>query len=262
VFPYDIRNGAKVLVQDCRHVSEAPGRLGPEQGGGYHSGQGFCVGSGAWDVTIRNNRAEVRAEDDFINFSSLFRRSGRIQVTNNLAMGFENLAAAVDCEGMYVAGNTGENVRRAFMGKAAWYSPGPATVRGISLAHNLLFDDQGVQWRQVAMLLAGDGGIVEDVLINGCQVHGQPGFPGTNMVEVITRDGGVIRDFRAANINVTTKAPLERLLSTRGPGLMRDFELYDWRISSGGVGQLYDTQGGFVPSTLYHHNVRVLASSA
>jgi hypothetical protein len=43
---------------------------------------------------------------------------------------------------------------------------------------------------------------------------------------------------------------------------MRDFELYDWRISSGGVGQLYDTQGGFVPSTLYHHNVRVLASSA
>jgi hypothetical protein len=82
------------------------------------------------------------------------------------------------------------------------------------------------------------------------------------MVEVITRDGGVIRDFRAANINVTTKAPLERLLSTRGPGLMRDFELYDWRISSGGVGQLYDTQGGFVPSTLYHHNVRVLASSA
>lgn len=254
VFPYDIRNGAHVRVLDCRHVSEAARISG--------SGQGFCVGSGAWNVMIHGNRAEVLSEDDFINFSSLFRRSGRIQVTSNLAKGFENLAAAVDCEGMYVAGNTGENIRRAFMGKAAWFSPGPATVRGISLAHNLLFDERGVQWRQVAMLLAGDGGIVEDVFINGCQIHGEPASPGTNMVEVITRDGGIIRDFRAANINITTSAPLARLLSTRGPGVMRDLELYDWRVASGGVGQFYDLQGGFVPGTFYHHNVRVVRQSA
>jgi hypothetical protein len=258
VFPYDIRNGAKVLVQGCRHVGEAPARLGPEQGGGQGSGQAFCCGAGAWDVTIRGNRAEVLAEDDFVNFSSYFRRSGRIQVIDNYAKGFENLAGAVDCEGMYVAGNLGENIRRAFMGKAAWYSPGPATVRGICLAHNLLFDPQGVQWHQVAMLLVGAGGLIEDVLINGCQIHAHPAIPGTNMVDAITREGGIIRDFRAANVNVTTQAPLARLLSTRGPGVMRDFELYDWRVASAGVGQMFDTKGGFVPGTLYHHNVRVV----
>lgn len=260
VFPYDIRNGAAVRVQHCRHVSEVRERLGPEQGGGYRSGQAFCVGGGAWDVTICGNRAEVLAEDDFVNFSSVFRQSGRIRVTDNFAKGFENLAAAVDCEGMHVAGNMGENVRRAFMGKAAWFAPGPATVRGISLAHNLLFDEQGVQWRQVAMLLAGDGGVIEDVLINGCQIHAYPAIPGTNMVDAIARAGGIIRDFRAANVNVATQAPLARLLATRGPGVMRDFELYDWRVASAGLGQIYDTQGGFVPGTLYHHNVRVVTN--
>jgi hypothetical protein len=225
VYPYDIRNGAKVLVQNCCHVSEVREPLGPDQGGGYRSGQAFCVGAGSWDVTIRGNRAEVLAEDDFVNFSSSFRQSGRIRVTDNVAKGFDNLAAAVDCEGMHVVGNVGENVRHAFLGKAAWYSPGPATVRGICLAHNLLFDAQGVQWRQVAMLLAGEGGLIEDVLIDGCQVHAHPAVPGTNMVDAITREGGIIRDFRAANVNVTTQAPLARLLATRGPGVMRDFEL-------------------------------------
>jgi hypothetical protein len=258
VYPYDIRNGARVLVQNCRHVSEVREPLGPDQGGGYRSGQAFCVGAGSWDVTIRSNRAEVLAEDDFVNFSSSFRRSGRITVTDNHAKGFENLAAAVDCEGMYVAGNVGENVARAFMGKAAWYSPGPATVRGICVAHNLLFDAQGVRWRQVAMLLAGENGLIEDVLINGCQIHAHPAIPGTNMVDAITREGGIIREFRAANVNVTTQAPLARLLATRGPGVMRDFELYDWRVASAGVGQIYDAQGGFVPGTLYHHNVRIV----
>ena len=271
VFAYDVRNGADVRVLDCRHVAEAPEPLGPEHGGGYRSGQAFCVGSGAWNVRIHGNRAEVLAEDDFINFSSLYRRSGRIQVTSNLAKGFENLAAAVGCEGMYVAGNTGENVRRLFMGKASWFSPQPATVRGISLVDNLLFDspvdnprleEQGVRWRQVAMLLAGDGGMIEDVLINGCQVHASQPAPGTNMIEVITREGGIIRDFRAANVNVTTTVPLDRLLSTTGPGTMRDFELYDWRIASAGVGTFYVTKGGFVPGTLYHHNIRVVSNRA
>jgi hypothetical protein len=260
VFPYDIRNGATVRVQDCHHVSEVAERLGPEHEGGSGSGQAFCVGGGAWDVTIRGNRAEVLAEDDFVNFSSLIRTSGRIQVTGNLAKGFENLAAAVDCEGMCVTGNIGENVRRAFMGKAAWFAPGPATVRGITLAHNQLFDEQGAQWRQLALLLAGEGGVIEDVLINGCQIHAQAAIPGTNMVDVMTRAGGIIRDFRAANVNVTTNSPLARLLATRGPGVMRDFELYDWRVVSDGVEERYDTQGAFVPGTLYHHNVRVVTN--
>jgi hypothetical protein len=259
-FAYDIRNGTGVRVQDCNHVSEVAERLGPEEEGGSGSGQAFCVGGGAWDITIRGNRAEVLVEDDFVNFSSMVRPSGRIHVTGNLAKGFENLAAAVDCEGMYVAGNTGENVRRAFMGKAAWFAPGPATVRGISLSHNLLFDQQGAQWHQVAILLAGDGGLIEDVLIDGCQIHAEPAIAGTNMIDATTRDGGVIRDFRAANVNVTTTAPLARLLATRGPGAMRDFELYDWRVVSGGVGQFYDIQGAFAPGTLYHHNVRVVPS--
>jgi hypothetical protein len=262
VYPYDIRNGAQVRVQACHHVSEVDGPLGPEQNGGAGSGQAFCVGAGAWDVTVRSNRAEVLAEDDFVNFSSQFRRSGRIEVTGNLVKGFENLAAAVDCEGMLVSCNTGENVRRAFMGKPAWLSPGPATVRGISLAHNLLFDEQGAQWHQVAILLAGEGGVIEDVLINGCQVHAEPALTDTNMVDAITREGGLIRDFRAVNVNITTSAPLARLLATRGPGVMRDFELYDWRVVSGGVEQFYDIQGAFVPGTLYHHNVRVVPQGA
>jgi hypothetical protein len=249
-----------VRVQSCHHLSEAAEPLGTEHEGGSGSGQAFCVGGGSWDVTIRANRAEVLAEDDFVNFSSQFRQSGRIEVTNNLVKGFENLAAAVDCEGMLVSGNTGENVRRVFMGKAAWFSPGPATIRGISLAHNQLFDEQGAQWHQVVILLAGEGGVIEDVLINGCQVHAQPALPDTNMVDAITREGGLIRDFRAVNVNITTNAPLARLLATRGPGVMRDFELYDWRVVSGGVEQFYDIQGAFVPGTLYHHNVRVVAN--
>ena len=67
----------------------------------------------------------------------------------------------------------------------------------------------------------------------------------------------MIRDFRAANVNVTTAAPLERLLSTRGPGAISDFELYDWRVVCSGLDQDYDLQGGFEPGSFYHHNVRV-----
>jgi hypothetical protein len=78
------------------------------------------------------------------------------------------------------------------------------------------------------------------------------------MIFAMTREGGSIRDLRVSNVSVTTEAPLARLLATRGPGVMRDFELYDWRITSGGVGQVYDLQGAFVPGTLYHHNVRMV----
>jgi hypothetical protein len=95
------------------------------------------------------------------------------------------------------------------------------------------------------------------VLLQGAQVHALPGQAGTNMIEVITRAGGRICDFRAANVNVTTPARLERLLSTRGPGRMEDFELYDWRVGCAGLGHFYDLQGGFAAGSFYHHNVRV-----
>jgi hypothetical protein len=252
-YPYDIRNGARVRVRDCEHRSEAP----PLPIGDGVSGQAFCVGAGAWDVEISNNRATVVSEDDFCNFSSSFRRSGRVRVTGNIVAGFDSLAAAVDCEGLVAIGNQGTACRRVFFGKAAWYSAGPHVVRGVCLEANQLFDGNGALWLGVAMLLAGDGGLIEDVLINGAQVHAHPAGPGTNMIFAMTREGGIVRDLRATNVNVTTEAPLARLLATRGPGVMRDFELYDWRIASGGVGQLYDIQGGFVPGTWYHHNVRV-----
>ena len=60
VFPYDIRNGVRVRVLDCDHLSEVAERLGPEEEGGAGSGQGFCVGGGAWDVTIHGNRGSWR----------------------------------------------------------------------------------------------------------------------------------------------------------------------------------------------------------